>query len=169
MAEYEEGQIEFSILSLVRDPLLDLVPMLAENIKSLLVVASYLENTASENDLGEDQRGCEVEGTLTRSDSSYGITPGAIEKANVSSKVDSVLQSRVLSDIIDCQRELLVSQATLRASIRDEHEANNMEDQKAIARRYDYGPLALKLAQVLARKPIAGCGKSRSKRKRQKG
>ena len=169
MAEYEEGQIEFSILSLIRDPLLDLIPMLAENIKSLIVVTSYLEDIASENALGNDQRGCEVEGTLTSSDSAYGLTARAIEQAHVSSKVDSALQSQVLSDIIDCRRELVDSQARLRASIRDEYEAKHMEDQQANARRYDYGPLALKLAQVLARKPIVGRGKSSSKRKKQKG
>ena len=169
MAEYEEGQIEFSILSLVKDPLLDLIPILAENIKSLIAVTSYIEGIASEIALGEDQRGFEVPGTLTSSDSAYGLTPGAIEQANVSSKVDSALQSQVLSDVIDCRRELLSSQAILRASIRNEYEAKHLEDQKANARRYDYGPLALKLAQVLARKPIAGFGKSSSKRKKQKG
>ena len=169
MAEYEEGQIEFSILSLVRDPLLDLILKLAENVKSLIVVALYLEGAASRNALEDDRRGCEVEGTLTSADSTYGLKSEAIDQANVSSKVDLAMQSRVLSDVLDCRRELLHSQATLRASIRDEYEAKHMEDQKANARRYDYGPLALKLAQVLARKPIAGCGKSGSKRKKHKG
>ena len=169
MAEYEEGQIEFSILSLVRDPLLDLIPRLAENVKSLTVIAAYLKDAASRNVLGDERQRCEVEGTLTSADSAYGLKQEAIEQANVSSKVDLALQSRVLSDVLDCRRELLHSQATLRASIRDEYEAKHMEDQKANARRYDYGPLALKLAQVLARKPIAGCGKCSSKRKKHKG
>ena len=43
MAEYEEGQIEFGVLSLVKDPLLSLVPTLAEIVKVSAEASSRLQ------------------------------------------------------------------------------------------------------------------------------
>ena len=168
MAEYEEGRIEFAILSLVKDPLLGLIPALAENVKTLVAVASRLESMAPEHDSTENRQGDVAEGILAGPDPAYGLTPEMIEQAKVPSEVELAICVQEASKLRCCQQELRGGQARLRASIRDEFEANRLEEQKANARRYDYGPLALKLAQVLARKPIAGCGKQSTRRKKQK-
>ena len=116
----------------------------------------------------EHQQKRKAEATLTGPDPAYGLSLETIEQASLPSKIVSALRSLVASDIMGCQEELRDAQASLRALIKDEHEAKRLDQQKANARRYDYGPLALKLAQVLARKPIAEYNKINSKRKKQK-
>ena len=165
MTEYQEGQIEFAILSLVKDPLLSLIPTLAKNVKSLVAVTSYLE---TQTDSTENLQSCEDRCCVTGPDPGCGITAEAIEQAKVLSKVESVIQNQAYTEALNLQKELCDSQAILRISTKDEIEAKRLEEQKANGRRYDYGPLALKLAQILARKPIAENGKDNTKKKRQK-
>ena len=43
MAQYEENRIEFAILSLVRDPLIELLSDLAENVNDIKAVESHLD------------------------------------------------------------------------------------------------------------------------------
>lgn len=171
MAEYEEGQIEFAILSLVKDPLLELVPALAENVKGLQALASHLKSISTDTKncaSSGDQQGCVVTHTLTGPDLNIGLTSDVIEQAKVASSIESALHSHEVSDVIASQEELCIAQARLWASVRDECEAQRLDVEKANARRHDYGPLAIKLAQVLARTPIGGYAKSESRSKKQK-
>src|SRR5467141_2151306 len=50
MTEYEEGQIEFSVLSLVRDPILDITRELALNVKCLETVNRQLDEGIATSD-----------------------------------------------------------------------------------------------------------------------
>ena len=171
MSEYEEGQIEFAILSLVRDPLLDLLPALATNVRGIQALAAHLEGINSDNENGDSaghQEGPLDNDTLTGPDLTIGLTQDAIEQARAPPSIESALGSHAVSTIRLCQQELFVAQTRLRALIRDECEAKHADEEKANARRHDYGPLALKLAQILARKPIVGYERFRSKGKKQK-
>lgn len=152
MAEYEEGQIEFAILSLVKDPLLELIPALAKNVKSFVAVTSHLESIASEHDSVENRRDDAAAGVLTGPDPAYGLTLEVVAQAKVPSEVELAICFQEVSKLRGCRQELRDGQAKLRASIKDEFEANRLEEQKANARRYDYGPLALKLAQIASRR-----------------
>lgn len=171
MAEYEEGQIEFAILSLVKDPLLELVPALAENVKGLQTLASHLKSISTDTkncaSLG-DQQDCVVTHTLMGPDLNIGLTSDVIEQAKVASSIESALHSHEVSDVIASQEELCIAQARLWTSVRDECEAQRLDVEKANARRHDYGPLAIKLAQILARRPIDGYGTPKSRSKKQK-
>ena len=171
MAEYEEDQIEFAILSLVKDPLLESVPALADNVKGLQALASHLKSISTDtNNCASlwDQHGCVVTHTLTGPDLNIGLTADVIEQAKVASSIQSVLHSHEVSDVVASQEELCIAQAPLWASVRDECEAQRLDVEKANARRHDYGPLAIKLAQILARRPIDGYAKSGSRSKKQK-
>lgn len=171
MADYEEGRIEFAILSLVKDPLLELVPALAENVRGIQALAAHLERISTDRkncaSLG-DQQGCMATHTLTGPDLSIGLTPDVIEQSKVAPSVESALHSHVVSDVIASQEELCIAQARLRASVRDEWEAQRLDVEKANARRHEYGPLATKLAHILARRPIDGYVNFGSNRKKQK-
>ncbi|CAF9920337.1 MAG: hypothetical protein HETSPECPRED_004243 [Heterodermia speciosa] len=171
MSEYEEGHIEFAILSLVRDPLLDLLPALAINVRGIQALAAHLRGITAEKDEGrstEHQEWPPDDGTLIGPDLTIGLTQDAIEQAQAPPSIESALGSHVISTILLCQQELCVAQTKLRSLIRDECEAKHSDEEKANARRHDYGPLALKLAQILARKPIVGYEKSGSRSKKQK-
>ena len=171
MSEYEEGQIEFAILSLVRDPLLDLLPALATNIRGIQALAAHLDGITAKKEKDELTGHQEVpmnDDTLTGPDLNIGLTQDAIEQAQAPSSIESALGSHVVSTIRLCQQELCVAQIRLRALIRDECEAKHSDEEKANARRHDYGPLALKLAQILARKPVFGYEKFGSRGKKQK-
>ena len=171
MSEYEEGQIEFAILSLVRDPLLDLLPALATNVKGIQALTAHLEGIYAEKEKGDStkhQEGSLSDDILTGPDLTIGLTQDKIEQAETLPSIESAIGSHVISTIRLCQQELCVAQIRLRALIRDEYEAKHSDEEKANARRHDYGPLALKLAQILARKPIIGYEKFGSKGKKQK-
>ena len=171
MSEYEEGQIEFAILSLVRDPLLDLLPALAANIRGIQALTEHLEGVAAEKERGDFSKRQEdplKDGTLTGPDLTIGLTQDAIEQAQAPPSIGSALGSHVVSTIRLCQQELCIAQIRLRALIRDECEAKHSDEEKAHARRHDYGPLALKLAQILARKPAVSYEKFGSRGKRQR-
>lgn len=171
MSEYEEGQIEFAILSLVRDPLRDLLPALATNVRGIQALAAHLEGITAEketSDSTEHQGDPPNDDTLTGPDLAIGLTQDVIEQAQAPPSIESALGSHVVSTIRLCQQELCVAQIRLRALIRDECESKHSDEEKSNARRHDYGPLALKLAQILARKPIVGYEKFGSRGKKQR-
>ncbi|KAL8797601.1 MAG: hypothetical protein Q9195_000418 [Heterodermia aff. obscurata] len=171
MSEYEEGQIEFAVLSLVRDPLLDLLPALATNVRGIQALAAHLEGISAEKGTSnstEHQEGHLNDDTLKGPDLTIGFTQDIIKQAQAPPSIESALGSHLVSTIRLCQQELSVAQIKIRASIRDECEAKHSDEEKANARRHDYGPLALKLAQILARKQVIGYEKSGSRDKKQK-
>lgn len=171
MTEYEEDQIEFSILSVVKDPLLDLIPALAENVRGIQAVAAHLKTPNEDGRNGAsmgNQQGCMAGNTITGAEPILGLTAKILEQAQVPSLIESTLHTRLNSEILVCQQELCAIQAGLRASVRDELEARRCDEEKASARRHDYGPLALKLAQILARKPMPGYNMFGSKKKQRR-
>ena len=169
MSEYAESQIEFAIMSLVRDPLFDLVPALASNVRGIQVLSKHLKDSSAnrEDDLATvDEKACIPEGTLTGPCPAFGLTSDTLEKAQVPSSIQPIVSGD--GEGLVSLQELYAAQAELRTSVGDEHDTRRLDQERANARRHDYGPLALKLAQILARKPILGYSKLASKKKRQK-
>ena len=143
MAQYEEGQIEFAILSLVRDPLLDLVPDLAENVKSIVELSKWLDIIKPDwEDFVFTSANGEAVSTgslLTTSEPTYGLTQEDVDQAKLSSRILDLLRSGVISDIIEYRQELITTQAKLRMSIREEQQSNQSDDERAATRSCDYG------------------------------
>ena len=171
MSLYEDGQIEFAILSLVKDPRMDLVSALASNVKAIQVLNARLES--HDNNLSRHVDSQEIvggEAILAGPDVAYGLTEGAVEQARLPSTLEPILRESVVSDILNYRRELYAAQAKLQASVRDEYETSRLNEAKVNARRHDFGPLALKLAQILARKSASeydSCGSRKTKARRQ--
>ncbi|KAL4894350.1 ubiquitin carboxyl-terminal hydrolase [Aspergillus ambiguus] len=151
MAEYEEGQIEFSILSLARDPLPGLVDQLARNVRSL---ETLNEHIASLNEPGANQGFADplLDSTLLGPDDSYELTRDQIDHAIVPPEEVHVYQQCSVEEAIQTRLQLASSQKPLRISIREEQQSRRADEDYAAGRRFDYGPAVRTWVRFLARK-----------------
>lgn len=142
MAAYEEDQIEFSILGLVKDPLTDLVQRLAVNVKSLEMIKGRLKQVPElESILSEPND------TVTGPDLSFELTRTAIDLA-ISPAITDHSNKQLQQDwqkLSDDQRQLSIR-------IREEQQLHRADEDHATGRRYDYGPAIQTWLQFLARK-----------------
>ncbi|KAL5361871.1 hypothetical protein BJX96DRAFT_166217 [Aspergillus floccosus] len=151
MAEYEEGQIQFSILSLSRDPLPDLGKKLAINVRSLELLNQRIN---SERKPGSDLGFAEplLENTLIGPDASYGLSRDQIDQATVPPDEDERYQKCSVEEAIQARKQLALGQVSLRMSIREEQQSHQADEDYAAGRRYDYGPAVRTWVRFLARK-----------------
>lgn len=140
MARYEEGQIEFAILSLVKDPLSILVLSLARNVKGISALTVRLD------EIGKDWREFTIfhangnsDDLLHTADRAYGLTHEDISQAEVPELVVNVLTRDNVQEIIEARQTLISSQAELRRDIREELQSLMSDEEKAIARSRDLG------------------------------
>ena len=158
MAEYEEGKIEFGVLSLVKDPLLSLVPTLAENVKVSAKTLSRLQKLKTE---WEDSVSASLDAaysphefTLTGPDESYALTADIFESAVVPDVIQQRLDRGSITSLMLFWEELKASQARLRTSIKEEHHLQRSDADRAASRRHDYGPMVQAWVRMLARKGL---------------
>ncbi|PGH16085.1 hypothetical protein AJ80_05300 [Polytolypa hystricis UAMH7299] len=146
MTEYEEDQIEFSILSVAKDPIIDLTANLAGNVKSLLAIDTVSDGTAN-SDPPDDA-------TIYAPDLSLNLTLQALNDTIVSE--DNMMSYRSATpDELAAHRERLVrQQAELRAAIKEEQQSRRADDEYAAARKHDYGPAVNTWVRLLARKGL---------------
>lgn len=150
MAEYEEDQIEFSILSLVKDPLVNLVDKLADNVKCLELVSGLID--AHEGGMTAEQTASIPENTIRGPNASYGLTRERIDSAVIPADQQEGHQNSSVDALLQHLQKLAESQLELRASIKEEQQANQADDDYAAGRRYDYGPAVRLWTRFLARK-----------------
>lgn len=156
MAEYEEGQIEFAILSLVKDPLVGHVAALAVNVKSIIALERRLDNIASDwksfvadSTLSE---GALTNYILYNPDPGYELCQATLEQAAILPSIEGALQSDLASEIIARRQELVTEQASLRLAIKEEQQSQRSDEERAASRRHDHGPLVGKLLELLEHK-----------------
>lgn len=145
MAAYEEEQIEFSILGLVRDPLPDLMKELAINVRSLEVINDRLMTSGGDAD--ESFEG--MQETVLGPEPSLGLTRAMIDEAIIP---EGLSEERSLSSLITGRESLGKAQTGLRQRVREEQQSQNADDDHATGRRYDYGPAVRTWLRCLARK-----------------
>ncbi|MCJ1378071.1 hypothetical protein MMC17_001167 [Xylographa soralifera] len=159
MAAYEDGQIEFAILGLVKDPIINLVHDLASNIKGIQALEARLDE-ANTDWRSSASTGIETEGisenTLLGPDMHFQIDKAAIESATILPEVQCKLSSGNTSnaDFLDSRRELALKQTNLRVAIKEEQASDYHDEDRAAARRHDYGPAIKTWTEFLARKRI---------------
>ena len=143
MAQYEEGQIEFAILSLVRDPLLDMIPALAKNVKSINALSSRLDVIKPGwEDFFDSSMKNEIVGRNSLSvdaSFSYGITQRMLDQAQPSQAVTDLCHGSKVPEILAHYGQLITAQVGLRMSIREEMQSNQSDEERAAARTCDYG------------------------------
>ncbi|PLB39383.1 ubiquitin C-terminal hydrolase 37 [Aspergillus candidus] len=154
MAEYEEGRIEFSVLSLSKDPLVDAIDQLAINVRSLVMVNQRLSSlNHNPGDCGEHAFTDPLpENTLLEPHASYALTREAIDEATIPEARLEQYRSCGPQELLQHREQLSAAQGGLRAAIRDEQQSNQADDDYAAGRRYDYGPAIRAWVRLLARK-----------------
>ncbi|KAL9026786.1 MAG: hypothetical protein Q9180_007425, partial [Flavoplaca navasiana] len=97
MAQYEDGQIEFAILSLVREPLTKLVDALAENVKSITSIRRRLQEMESDRaGLQPDSTGgneLEEQSLILGPCEKYRLSQEAIDHAVLSPEHEELLKT----------------------------------------------------------------------------
>ncbi len=156
MAEYEGGQIEFAILSLVRDPLISHVAALAVNIKSIIALERRLDyvkpdwrNSVANYTMSE---GALTNGILTSPDPEYELCQAMLDQVAILPSIEGALQCEAVSEIIVDRQQLVAEQAHLRLAIKEEQQSQRSDEERAASRRHDHGPLVRKLLGVLNHK-----------------
>ena len=158
MAEYEDGQIEFAILSLVKDPSSMLVARLAENLKILTAVSTRLDdiNPAWKDFIipVTDDEFHSSNGIEIGLDSEHQLNQDNIDRAMIPLETEERLRSNNTSDILALRQELITAQAGLRASFREEQLCLRSEAEQAASRRHDYGYMMENCSRTLKHKHI---------------
>ena len=143
MAQYEEGQIEFAILSLIRDPLLEMVPALAENVKAINALSTRLDivepGWKEFVDFSTDHESAVTDSLISEPHLAYGLTQEMLNQAELSDNVENLCHCDVASDILGHRERLINTQVGLRMSIREEIQTNQSDEERAAARTCDYG------------------------------
>lgn len=151
MAEYEEDQIEFSILSLAKDPLVDLTSRLAANVKCLETIQQCIE-THEEDSSKHELAASVLENTILVPDDSYGLTRDGIDNAVVTAEQMEEYRDCTIDGLIQHLEKLSKTQIELRATIKEEQQSRQADEDYALGRRYDYGPAVRLWVRFLARK-----------------
>ena len=145
MAEYEEGQIEFAILSLVKDPLLELRVSLASNVKAIQLASARLDELQEdwrEFTLSQNARSEGVfDKAIVETDGTFDLTQEMIDNGILPENFERVLLSDTVDDLVSSYQELVTAQVGVRRAIKEELKSNRLDEAKAVSRRFDYGPL----------------------------
>ncbi|KAF3403790.1 Ubiquitin carboxyl-terminal hydrolase isozyme L5 [Penicillium rolfsii] len=152
MAAYEEDQIEFSILGLVRDPLPDLVQQLAVNVRSLEMIHERLLSEGDTTAAATIITGFEA--TVLGPEPSLALTRTMIDAAEIPEETVKEYQSCASSQLHEHRQKLSQAQVELRCRVREEQQSQRADDDHATGRRYDYGPAVRTWLQFLARKQV---------------
>lgn len=157
MAQYEEGQIEFAILGLVKEPLSGFISDLARNVKSLGEITKRLDSLKPDwRDFIESSSNVDhvlTENVVTGPDSIYELTHELIERSQLPQPLENVFLHDA-TDIMEFREKLVLEQTGLRASIIEEQQSNRSDQERAVSRRHDYGPAVEALVEILARKAV---------------
>ncbi|KAL8894011.1 MAG: hypothetical protein Q9207_008558 [Kuettlingeria erythrocarpa] len=155
MAEYEEGQIDFAILALVKEPKANLIAALAENVKSILSISERLNHLKPDwRDLlpsNSDGSSAANHDTLFGPCEHCELPQEAIDQAKLSTALAVKLKSDLAEDLVKSRQELITAQASLRASLGEEARTIQTDSERVASRRNDQGLLARGLLQVLER------------------
>ncbi|KAL4767420.1 ubiquitin carboxyl-terminal hydrolase [Aspergillus nidulans var. acristatus] len=154
-ARMDKYGIEFSILSLVRDPLPDLVNRLAVNIKQLRAIEKAINPQKPELVCDEPSTIEPLdENTLLGPDESYGVTEEAFNMAVMPAGEAEKYLGFSADELSKHRTELSRAQLDLRTAIREEQQSQRADEEYAEGRRYDYGPAIRTWLRFLARKRI---------------
>lgn len=137
MAQYQEGQIEFSLMAVVKDPIIGAKSELAENMKAL----QYVERALDE--ANPDWKTFLVEepdtALLRHMSLEYGLSIKDTESAELPKSIKDQLQTTCSEDLVRLRQHIITSQAGCRAAVRYQMEAEKADTTKAMHRRHDYG------------------------------
>ncbi len=153
IAKSEQGQIQFSLLALVQDPIIDLRHSLAVNMRAFQALLSRLDEVQPDwknfvATIAEDEASVE-DRVIVSTSSEFGVDQAAIDNASIDESTQESLRSSCPSSLMTLRQRLVYQQADLQASIRAEEASSEADKQRAAERRHDYGPLIQRWLRLL--------------------
>lgn len=159
MAQYEESRMEFAILSLVKDPVINLLSDLAGNVLDIRAVQSQLE------EIKPDWRSFIYEGItdsketqpalVTGPDAGLGLTDAHLSKSQAIQDNQFQLPLASAEDGLTKRKKLITAQQDLKMAIQEEVQSRHLEQEKANARSRDFGAKMQKFARKVQAKKVA--------------
>lgn len=148
MAQYEEGQVHFSLMAVVQDPVIEDRRILAQNVLSLQKIESRLNETSQDwrsyiSPESEDN-------VLFGASDEYGMTDEMLANANTPENMARLLRSSCPDSLLKARQELMTNQAGCRAQVRDSQQAEKLDAKESMHRRHDYGSFVKAWMQALA-------------------
>ncbi|THX45927.1 cysteine proteinase [Aureobasidium pullulans] len=147
MAQYEEGQLEFSLMAVVQDPVVEDHRALAQNIRSLQEVQTQLDQVSHSWRSFIDPKS--EDSTLFGADEDYGLTDDMISETILAENMTQQLRSSCPESLLKVRQELVTNQAGYKAQVRDSQQAEKTDAEEAMHRRHDYGSFVKSWMQAL--------------------
>ncbi|KAI9717421.1 MAG: hypothetical protein M1812_004773 [Candelaria pacifica] len=153
IAKYEEGHIQFSLLALVKDPIIDLSRSLARTGQVAQALFSRLDEVQPDwrNFVATptDDEASVEDMVMVCVSPQFGVDQAAIDNASIDARTLASLRTSCPSSLMALRQELVYQQANLRASITAEEASFRADQQRAAERRHDYGPLIQRWLRLL--------------------
>lgn len=137
MAEYEEGQIQFSLMAVVQDPIIQARRALAQNLRSIQAIEAQLENV--DKDWRSFMTTDSDDSVMCDSQEASGVTDAMIAEASLTPKAAKQLTSTCLETLVRLRSELKKDQLGCLADIRDSQQVDMQDGLESMHRRHDYG------------------------------
>jgi ubiquitin carboxyl-terminal hydrolase L5 len=150
MTEYEEDQIEFSVLGLVHDPILNHIKDLALNIRCLRAVTERLGDVSP----SADHSASPLKDAIFGPAPSLGLTQDDLDNADVPLDLADRCQKCTLQELVALQQSLVGSQRKVADLVLEELQSHQADDDHAAGRRHDYGPAVRTWIRLLTRKGV---------------
>lgn len=154
MADYTANTIEFNIMAVVHDPMVEYIRTLAANVKALRAVEDKLTGVVEDwKEMLDDERS----GALFGHDHDLGLHNIDIEQAETTDTDAKALeQAEDLSQLLELRKEIVLQQSGLRRACVDEMESVKSDAEKARSRRHDYSTFTREWLGALAEQEVLG-------------
>lgn len=138
MLQYQEGQIEFSLMAVIKDPVVEDRSRLADNIKSLLKVNQRLDETSPgwRSFEAVDSDDATIQGHST----DYQICEYDINNAKIPQSMVEKMKTSDPQILMQIRQDIITGQAGCRAAMRDQIQSDKADAIEALHRRFDYSP-----------------------------
>lgn len=152
MLQYQGDHIEFSLMAVIKDPIIAERQQLAENIKALQETNCRL-NEISPGWPGFIAPDAE-NATIFGSSEEYSITEQVLNGANLAPSIAEKLKTEAPEKLMQLRHEIVIAQAGCRAAIRDQMQTDQSDATKAMHRRFDYASFVNEWLDALADKDV---------------
>lgn len=153
MRQYEDDQIQFSLLAVCQSPLVALRKDLSDNICAISAVEQKLH--VVQPDWRQFVPNDETHKATKHLRTAYGITKEIIDAASIPTTIETgLINAKEAAPLLELRRQLYSSQKGLEASLRNEAISVAEDDERAATRQHDYTPLVNAWVAALARKGV---------------
>ncbi|KAK3075616.1 hypothetical protein LTR53_000954 [Teratosphaeriaceae sp. CCFEE 6253] len=148
MEQYAASEIQFNLMAVVHDPLINEKKDLMVNIKTLQVIEQRLDTVCE--DWRAMEGGDRKKDVILVDSLKFGITARDVGVVELGADAVAGVQEAELLALLELRQEAVRQQSGLRAAVRDSLELTREDEEKTRHRRHDYGSFVRGWLGVLA-------------------